>query len=79
LITRSTRELLNTRPSEPAFDVCWRVIHAMLAALPEDTRRGLEASLPAYATDVARVSGGLLGFRSISADEKNALDRARRA
>ena len=57
---------LHTRPSEHAFDVCWRVIRAMFAAWPEEKRRTLEVSLPAYAVEVARMSGGLLGFRSIS-------------
>jgi hypothetical protein len=71
-------KLLHTRPSERAFDACWRVIRAMLAAWPEDKRRTLEVSLPGYAAEVARVSGGLLGFRSISAEEKTALQRVAR-
>jgi hypothetical protein len=71
-------KLLHTRPSERAFDVCWRVIRAMLAASPEDKRRGLEVSLSAYAAEVARVSGGLLGFRSISVEERMALERVAR-
>jgi hypothetical protein len=70
--------LLHTRPHERAFDICWRVIRAMLAAWPEDKRRTLEVSLPGYAVEVARVSGGLLGFRSISAEERAALQRVAR-
>jgi hypothetical protein len=71
-------KLLHTRPPERAFDVCWRVIKAMLAAWPEDRRHTLEVSLPAYAGEVARVSGGLLGFRSISVEERAALQRVAR-
>lgn len=70
--------LLHTRPSDRAFDVCWRIIRAMLAAWPEEKRRAFEASLPAYATEVASVAGGLLGFRSISAEERTALRRVAR-
>ena len=71
-------QLLNTRPSERGFDVCWRIIRAVLSAWPEEKRRAFEVSLPAYATEVASVSGGLLGFRSISAEERTALQRVAR-
>lgn len=71
-------QLLYTRPSDRAFDVCWRVIRAMFTAWPEDKRRAFEVSLPAYAAEVASVSGGLLGFRSISAQERTALQRVAR-
>lgn len=71
-------KLLHTRPSEHAFAVCWHVIRAMFAAWPEEKRRTLEVSLPAYAVEVANISGGLLGFRSISTDERTALQRVAR-
>ena len=71
-------KLLRTRPSEHAFDVCWRVIRAMFASWPEDKRRTLEVSLPVYTVEVASISGGLLGFRSISADERIAVQRVAR-
>jgi len=68
-------KLLDKRPSDRAFDVCWRVIRAMFTAWPEEKRRAFEVSLPAYAAEVASVSGGLLGLRSISADERTVLQR----
>jgi DnaJ-domain-containing protein 1 len=71
-------KLLDTRPSDRALDVCWRVIRAMFSAWPEEKRRAFEVSLPAYAAEVASVSGGLLGFRAISAEERTALQRAAR-
>ena len=71
-------KLLQSRPSESVFDVCWRVIRGMFAAWPEEKRRKLEVSLPAYAVEVASVSGGLLGFHSISAEERTALERLAR-
>lgn len=71
-------KLLDERPSDRAFDVCWRVIRAMFTAWPEEKRQAFEVSLPAYAAAVASVSGGLLGFRSISAEERTALQRVAR-
>lgn len=71
-------KLLDTRPSDRALDVCWRVIRAMFSAWPEEKRRAFEVSLPAYAAEVASVSGGLLGFRAISAEERTVLQRAAR-
>jgi hypothetical protein len=65
-------KLLSNRPSDDAFDLCWRVIQAMILTWPEEKRRAFEQSLPAYAAEVAKVSGGLLGFRSISTEERTA-------
>ena len=50
----------------------------MFAAWPEEKRQAFEAGLPAYAAEVASVSGGLLGFRAISAEETMALQRVAR-
>lgn len=72
------KKLLDERPSDQVFDVCWRVIRAMFAAWPEEKRRAFEVSLPSYATQVASVSGGLLGFHSISEAERAALQRVAR-
>jgi hypothetical protein len=66
-------KLLDQRPSDRAFDVCWQVVRAMFTGWPEEKRRAFEVSLPAYAAEVASVSGGLLGFHSISAEERTAL------
>jgi hypothetical protein len=71
-------KLLDRRPSDRGFDVCWQVIRAMFSAWPEEKRRAFEVSLPAYAATVASVSGGLLGFRGISAEERTALQRVAR-
>ena len=71
-------KLLDKRPTDRAFDVCWRIVHAMFTAWPEEKRRDFEVSLPAYAAEVASVSGGLLGFRAISAAERTALRRVAR-
>ena len=71
-------KLLHTRPSERVFDVCWSVIRAMFASWPEEKRRALEVSLPACAVEVASILGGLLGFRSISANERTAVERVAR-
>jgi hypothetical protein len=67
--------LLNERPSERDFDFCWRIIRAILVTWPENQREMLEVTLPTYASEVARVSGGWLGFHSISKEESAALQR----
>jgi len=71
-------KLLDERPPDRVFDLCWRIIRAMFATWPEEKRQVLEDSLPACATEVARVSGGLLGFKSISAEERAVLQRIAR-
>ena len=70
--------LLDERPPDRVFDFCWRVIRAMFATWSEEKREALEVSLPAYATEVASVSGGLVGFRSISREESVVLQRVAR-
>ena len=37
--------LLDKRPSDRGFDVCWQVIRAMFSAWPEEKRRAFEVSL----------------------------------
>ena len=71
-------KLLDNRPSDRAFEVCWQVIRAMMAAWPEEKRRDFEVSLPSYAAEVASVSGGLLGYRATSPEEKAELERVAR-
>jgi hypothetical protein len=71
-------QLLARRPSEETFETIWRVLRALYASWPEEKRKTIGGSLPAYATEVASVSGGLLGFRSISAEESDVLQRVAR-
>lgn len=66
---------LTTRPSEQLFERNLRVIHAVLETLPEDKREADRNDLLAYSTAIAEASGGVLGFRSVSPEERALLAR----
>ena len=48
-------------------------MHAQLAALPPAERPALIARVVGPCADLAEVSGGLLGFAAVSADERDWL------
>ena len=64
---------LARRPNNALFLVGRRVLHAQLAALPPAERPALIARVVGPCTDLADVSGGLLGFAAVSADERDWL------
>jgi hypothetical protein len=70
--------LLESKPPDEAFAACTRVIRAMFPTLSEEDRRGIEQNLPAYAAEVARASGGVLGMGAVSKKERAVLDRIAR-
>ncbi len=70
--------LLERRPPDEAFAACARVIRAMFSTWSEEQRRQIESDLPAYAAEVARASGGVLGLGAISPEERAVIDRISR-
>lgn len=60
---------LARRPNSALFRVGRRVLQAQLAALPPAERPALIARVIGPCADLARVSGGLLGFAAVSASE----------
>ena len=64
---------LARRPNNALFRVGRRVLHAQLAALPPAERPALIARVVGPCADLAEVSGGLLGFAAVSADERDWL------
>jgi len=64
---------LARRPNDALFRVGRRVLHAQLAALPPAERPALIARVVGPCADLAEVSGGLLGFAAVSADERDWL------
>jgi hypothetical protein len=66
---------LNRKPSEAFFQNTLRVVQAMLHALPSEKQQTIAYDLVSYCTQVAEVSGGLLGLGSISSDEQSLLKR----
>jgi hypothetical protein len=73
------QEWLNTRPSNEVFDKATRLIRAMLAAGAETTHDLNPDDLVAYCERIAHASGGVFGFGSVSAEEKQALARIAQA
>lgn len=68
-------EWLTTEPSEQVFERNLRVIRAILAARPEAEREASRSDLLSTATAVAEASGGVLGFRAVSPEERALLAR----
>ena len=71
-------EWLTTEPSEQVFERNLRVIRAILAARPEAEREASRSDLLSTATAVAEASGGVLGFRAVSPEERALLARISR-
>ncbi len=64
---------LATRPSEEMFEKSLRAIRTILQAQPESAREASETDLLSLATAIAAASGGIVGFRAVSAEEQQIL------
>lgn len=63
-----------TESPNPELFSAWKAYHSELAThLSADEKAGLRTEILAKADKVARASGGLLGFASVSAEERQAL------
>lgn len=68
-------ELLDNEPPREFFDNTLKAIRYMIAALPEGSQAEARENLVEYCTMIADVSGGLLGFGTISDEEKLMIAR----
>jgi hypothetical protein len=68
-------EWLTARPSEKLFEQTVRAIGAILESRPEAEREASRSDLLSYSTAIAEASGGVLGLRSVSPDERALLAR----
>ena len=64
---------LATRPSDEMFEKSLRAIRTILQAQPESAREASEKDLLSLATAIASASGGIVGFRAVSAEEQQIL------
>lgn len=64
---------LSTRPSDEMFEKSLRAIRTILQAQPESARETSEKDLLSLATAIAAASGGIVGFRAVSAEEQQIL------
>ena len=64
---------LAQRPSDELFEKTLRAIRTILQAQPEDARAASEKDLLALASAIATASGGIVGFRAVSDEERQIL------
>jgi len=70
---RQLAEWLDTRPSEAFFERTLRAVGAILESHPEEERKASHRDLLAYCSAIASASGGILGFGTISGEERQLL------
>ncbi len=75
---RQLASWLTRRPSEDFFEKTLRAIGAILQAQPPETRAASEKDLLSYCTAIASASGGIMGFRTVSDEERQILERISR-
>lgn len=68
-------EWLTQQPAPEFFENTLRAIHIFIAALPPDQQGDARQDLLSYCTRIAEASGGFLGFGTVSADERRALQQ----
>jgi hypothetical protein len=66
---------LTTRPSGQTFERNLHAIRAILESLPQAEREVSRSDLLSTATAIAEASGGVLGFRAVSPEERALLAR----
>jgi hypothetical protein len=64
---------LAQRPSDELFEKTLRAIRTILQAQPDDARTASENDLLALASAIATASGGIVGFRAVSDEERQIL------
>ena len=64
---------LSKRPSDEMFEKTLRAIRTILQAQPADAREASETDLLSLATAIASASGGIVGFRAVSDEERQIL------
>ena len=64
---------LSIQPADEVFEKSLRAIRTILQAQPADVREASEKDLLSLATAIAAASGGLVGFRAVSAEERQIL------
>ena len=64
---------LTQRPSDALFEKTLRAIRAILEAQSPEARTASEKDLLSLATAIAAASGGIVGFRAVSEEERQIL------
>ena len=64
---------LSQRPSDAFFEKTLRAIRTILEAQPVEAREASQKDLLSLATAIASASGGIVGFRAVSDEERQIL------
>jgi hypothetical protein len=72
---RQLHAWLRERPSEELFDKTLRAISAILEARSPEEREASQRDLLSLCTAIASASGGIVGFRAVSDEERQILAR----
>jgi hypothetical protein len=72
---RQLASWLTRRPPEDFFEKTLRAIAAILQAQPAEARAASQKDLLSYCTAIASASGGIMGFRTVSDEERQVLGR----
>lgn len=64
---------LAQRPSNELFEKTLRAVRTILEAQPDDARAASEKDLLSLASAIATASGGIVGFRAVSDEERQIL------
>jgi len=66
---------LEQEPPQEFYENTLRGLRILLHAIPDDLREASRESLVEYCTQIAEVSGGILGFGKVSGDERELIAR----
>jgi tellurite resistance protein len=66
---------LSNQPAPECFENTLRAIRIFIAALPQAQQNDARQDLLSFSMRIAEASGGFLGFGSVSADERRALQQ----
>lgn len=66
---------LDNQPSQEVYDNTLQALKYLTEAIPDDLREMSRQSLVEYCTQIAEVSGGILGFRKVSEEERQLIGR----
>jgi len=66
---------LEQEPPEEFYENTLRGLRILLHAIPDDLREASRESLVEYCTQIAEVSGGILGFGKVAPDERELIAR----
>ena len=66
---------LDEKPADAFFETTYEAIRKMLALEDDASRHAMQQDVESWSTKIAEATGGILGMRPISKDERECLRR----